>query len=110
MRWRRILVWGVLLAAACGGPPSPRIDRALLQGGWASAGENFDFVIHENTILFEFDMKEHPYELQGDVVIIDFEDPTLGTQRKHVVRLTPEVLEWEDETSGVRGTYHRLEG
>jgi len=40
----------------------------------------------------EFDMKEHPYRLDGNVLIIDFEDPTLGVQRKRILRLTDDEL------------------
>jgi hypothetical protein len=73
------------------------IDPALLQGAWSSDGENFTFVIRERTIFFEFDMREHPYRLERNVVIIDFEDPTLGVQRKHILRLTDTELEIRDE-------------
>ena len=42
-------------------------------------------------------MKEHPYRLEGDVLVIDFEDPTLGVQRKRILRLTDDELEYKDE-------------
>jgi hypothetical protein len=73
------------------------IDPALLKGAWSSDGQNFTFVIQERTILFEFDMKEHPYRLEANVIIIDFEDPTLGVQRKRILRLTDTELEIRDE-------------
>ena len=45
-------------------------------------------------------MKEHPYRLEGSVLIIDFEDPTLGVQRKRILRLTDNELEFKDEQYG----------
>jgi hypothetical protein len=39
----------------------------------------------------------HPYRLEGDVLVIDFEDPTLGVQRKRILRLTHDELEFKDE-------------
>ena len=97
-----------LLDLGCAGSHAERVDAELLKGAWSSDGQNFDFVIQERTILFEFDMKEHPYQLQGDVVVVDFEDPTLGIQRKRVVRVSADELEWEDQDFGVRETYRRL--
>ena len=34
---------------------------------------------------------------EGNVLVIDFEDPTLGVQRKRILRLTDEELEFKDE-------------
>ena len=92
----------------CASRPAPAIDTALLRGAWTSGGPSFDFNIGERTILFEFDMKEHPYVVEGNSVVIDFQDPTLGVQRKRVIRLTADLLEWEDEEFGVRGVYRRM--
>ncbi len=40
--------------------------------------------------------------------MIDFQDPTLGIQRKKIVRLTADELEIEDEASGARETLRRM--
>jgi hypothetical protein len=96
MRLRGLLfILGVL--ALCTTVSAQTIDPALLRGAWSSDGQNFTFVIRERTILFEFDMKEHPYRLEGNVIVIDFEDPTLGVQRKRILRLTDTELEIRDE-------------
>jgi hypothetical protein len=84
------------------------VDAHLLKGPWTSGGPSFDFDIGERTILFEFDMKEHPYTIEGRTVVIDFQDPALGIQRKRVLLLTEDVLEWQDEQYGVRGVYRRM--
>ena len=97
-----------LFLLGCAGSQTGRVDAALLRGAWSVDGQNFDFVIQERTILFEFDMKEHPYRLEDDVVVVDFEDPSLGIQRKRIVRLSAEELEWEDQAFGGRETYRRL--
>ena len=97
-----------LLLSACATQPAPAIDRSLLKGAWTSGGPSFDFHIRDEVILFEFDMKEHPYTIEGEVVVIDFQDPTLGVQRKRIIRLSADTLEWEDEQFGVRGVYQRM--
>ena len=84
------------------------IDREKLKGAWWKDGEpSFTWFITDRTILMEFDMKEHPYRLEGNVLIIDFEDPTLGVQRKRILRLTDDELEFKDEeyeaTEVIRG-------
>jgi hypothetical protein len=107
LRWRAALFG--LLVLGCAGAHEGRVDVERLKGAWSSDGQNFDFVIQDRSILFEFDMKEHPYRLEGDVVVVDFEDPSLGIQRKRVVRLSVDELEWEDVSSGVHGTYRRLQ-
>jgi hypothetical protein len=98
----------VLLLSGCATQSSSQIDRSLLKGAWTSGGPSFDFNVGDRFILFEFDMKEHPYEIDGDVVVIDFQDPTLGIQRKRIIRLSDDTLEWEDEHYGVRGVYRRM--
>jgi hypothetical protein len=83
---------------ACTSSPAQTIEMEKLKGAWGKEGEpSFTWVIMDRTILMEFDMKEHPYRLEGDVLIIDFEDPTLGVQRKRILRLTDEELEFKDE-------------
>ncbi len=65
-------------------------------GAWTSAGPSFDFDIRESTILYEFDMQEHPYTVEGDTLVIDFRSVSLGVQRKRIVKLTPDVLVLQD--------------
>ena len=72
------------------------IDRAILKGGWSPDGESFAMSIEDSTILYEFDMKNHPYQLKGDTIIVDFQDPTLGVQKKLVLKLTPDTLVIQD--------------
>lgn len=95
------------LAAGCSWSPAPSIDRALLHAAWTSDGGSFDFVIGEHTILYEFDMREHPYTLEGNILVIDFLDPTLGVQRKEIVRLTTDELELRDVDVGGEATLFR---
>ena len=97
----------VALLVGCGWSPPPGVDRDLLQAAWTSDGDSFDFVIGERTILYEFDMREHPYELEGQVLVIDFEDPALGVQRKEIVRLTQDELELRDVDHGEGTTVFR---
>lgn len=86
------------LLFACTSSRSQTIDVEKLKGAWWKEGEpSFTWLIMDRTILMEFDMKEHPYRLEGDVLIIDFEDPTLGVQRKRILRLTDDELEFKDE-------------
>ena len=81
--------------------PAQTIDVEKLKGVWWKEGEpSFTWLIKDRTILIEFDMKEHPYRLEGNVLIIDFEDPTLGVQRKRILRLTDDELEFRDEEYG----------
>ena len=91
----------VLLATflvCCTSSPAQTIDVEKLKGAWWKEGEpSFTWLIMERTILMEFDMKEHPYRLEGNVLIIDFEDPALGVQRKRILRLTDDELEFKDE-------------
>ena len=91
----------VLLATclvACTSSSAQTIDAEKLKGAWWKEGEpSFTWLIRDRTILMEFDMKEHPYRLDGNILIIDFEDPTLGVQRKRILRLTDDELEFKDE-------------
>jgi hypothetical protein len=72
------------------------IDRSALIGAWASEGPSFDFDIRESTILYEFDMQEHPYTLKGDTLVVDLRSASLGIQRKRILSLTPELLILQD--------------
>src|SRR5439155_1636617 len=72
-----------------------------VKGAWWKEGEpSFTWLIKDRTILMEYDMKEHAYRLDCNVLIIDFEDPTLGVQRKRILRLTDDELEFKDEEYG----------
>ena len=89
--------------------PAQTIDVQKLKGAWWKEGEpSFTWLIMDRTILMEFDMKEHPYRLEGNVLIIDFEDPTLGVQRKRILRLTDDELEFMDEQYGVTEVLRKM--
>jgi hypothetical protein len=90
-------------------PQGTDIDRQLLKGAWTSGGPSFDMVIQDSTILFEFDMKEHPYTLNDSLLIIDFQDPTLGIQTKKILKLTKKELVFRDLQSEMIGTHTRME-
>ena len=98
-RVRTVLL--VTFLIGCISSPAQTIDVEKLKGAWWKEGEpSFTWLIKDRTILMEFDMKEHPYRLEGNVLIIDFEDPTLGVQRKRILRLTDDELEFKDEEYG----------
>src|SRR5262245_3639352 len=85
------------------------IDLKKLKGAWWKEGEpSFTWLIMDRTILMEFDMKEHPYRLEGNVLVIDFEDPTLGVQRKRIIRLTDDELEIKDEQYDVSEVLRKM--
>ncbi len=105
---RLTIALSLVVLAACARPRVPPPSPSLLEGAWTSGGPSFDMLIKERTILFEFDMKEHPYRLEGNTIVIDFQDPTLGVQRKRIIRLTADELEIEDQPSGHRGVYRRM--
>jgi hypothetical protein len=88
----------------CAASNQAAVDADSLHGPWFSDGPSFDLVIHERTILFEFDMKEHPYRLEGDLLIIEFDD---GAQHKRILRLTADEMEWRDEKFGTVSLFHR---
>ena len=95
-RLRTVLL--VTFLIGCTSSPAQTIDVEKLKGAWWKEGEpSFTWLIMDRTILMEFDMKEHPYRLEGDVLVIDFEDATLGVQRKRILRLTDDELEYTDE-------------
>lgn len=86
-----------------------RIDRELLKGAWTSGGPSFDMLVQDSTILFEFDMKEHPYTLNDSLLVVDFQDPTLGVQTKKILKLTRRELVFRDVQNEMTGTYTRME-
>lgn len=88
---------------------STGIDRQLLKGAWTSGGPSFDMVVQDSTILFEFDMKEHPYTLSDSLLIIDFQDSTLGIQTKKILKLTKQELVFRDLQSELIGSHTRME-
>ena len=99
MKHAHILLFGIFLI--CCSSHAQTIDAEKLKGAWWKDGEpSFTWLIKDRTILMEFDMKEHPYRLEGNVLIIDFEDPTLGVQRKRILRLTDDEFEFQDEQYG----------
>ena len=88
-------------------PQDPAIDLKLLKGAWMTYGPSFDWVIGDSTILFESDMREHPYRLEGLVIVIDYSDPAMA-QRKRIVRLTESELEIKDERFGGTTVFRRM--
>ena len=98
MRNLRVMIIVACLFSARASFAAQTIDVEKLKGAWFKDGEpSFTWVIMDRTILMEFDMKEHPYRIEGDVLVIDFEDPTLGVQRKRILRLSDDELVFEDE-------------
>src|SRR5262249_27974541 len=95
-RIRTVLLAFLLISSTIS--PAQTIDIEKLKGVWWKEGEpSFTWWIMDRSILMEFDMKEHPYRLEGNVLIIDFEDSSLGVQRKVILRLTDDELEFKDE-------------
>ena len=108
-RIRAVLIVTFLLG--CTSSLSQTIDIEKLKGAWWKEGEpSFTWLIMDRTILMEFDMKEHPYRLEGNVLVIDFEDPTLGVQRKRILRLTDDELEFKDEQYGGTEVLRKMKG
>jgi hypothetical protein len=90
-------------------PASTSIDRGILKGGWWTPdGQSFTLSVEDTTILYEFDMKNHPYQLRGDTIIVDFQDPTLGVQKKLVLKLTRDTLVIQDVQYQVSETLVRV--
>ena len=96
------------LLTGCSAPFSD-VDKSLLMGPWTSGGPSFDFDIRESAILYEFDMQEHPYTLEGDVLVIDFRSASLGIQRKQIVELTRDVLVLRDVEAGSSTQFRRMQ-
>ena len=108
MRGVGIVALAIAWAAVGCATPSSGIDRSALMGAWTSGGPSFDFDIRESTILYEFDMQAHPYTLEGDTLVIDLRSASLGTQRKRIVNLTPDVLVLQDVRAGSSTEFHRM--
>jgi hypothetical protein len=89
-------------------PAAPAFPHASLIGVWSSDGENFDWLIEADSILFEIDMLRHPYQLAGDTLIIDRGDPVIGIQKTRIVRLTADTMFIEDVQSGTTQPLFRL--
>jgi hypothetical protein len=80
--------------------PAAGIARDSLIGAWSADGENFVWVIERDSILFEADMLRHPYQVSGDTLLIDRQDPTIGVQKTRVTRVTADSLYITDATHG----------
>ncbi len=93
-----------LVLFGCAGSRPLAIDVDQLKGPWFSDGPSFELVIQDTTILFEFDMTEHVYRLEGDVLVIQFDE---GIQRKRILRLTEDRLELQDEQFDSRSVLYR---
>jgi hypothetical protein len=100
---RNSLVAAVLGLVALGASPRS-VDVERLKGAWFGDGPGFELVVNDRTILFEFDMKEHAYRLDGDVLIISYDD---GERRQRIVRLTDDEMEWETEATAARSVLYR---
>ena len=100
-----VLVSAAFLGCVAG---SGGIDKNHLMGAWTSGGPSFNFDIRESTILYEFDMREHPYTLEDDVLVIDFQSASLGIQKKRILKLTPDVLVLQDVQAGSSTEFHRM--
>ncbi|MFA6954377.1 MAG: lipocalin family protein [Thermoanaerobaculia bacterium] len=103
MSLRKTLAAVVLGLVALGASPRS-VDVERLKGAWFGDGPSFEMVVRDRTILFEFDMKEHAYRIDGDVLIISYDD---GEQRHRIIRLTDDEMEWESEATATRSVLHR---
>jgi hypothetical protein len=130
MRYQKAAAVLAVLLAACGRPAEEQaeqtvtqtrvdsvaetpeltsgIDRKDILGAWSADGQNFTWVIDTTTILFEIDMKPHPYRLVADTLIIDREDPTIGIQKTRIVRLAGDTMMIEDVLGGSSERLFRL--
>lgn len=102
-----ILSFLVCLRVAPAMAQRQEIDLKLLKGAWTTGGPSFDWVISDKTILFENDMQEHPYRLEGTVIVIDYADSTL-MQRQRIVRLNADELEIKEERFGGTTIFRRI--
>lgn len=85
-----------------------RINPDLLKGAWRSDHESFDFDIRQNVILYEFDMQEHPYTLDGDLLTVDL-GPDSGINRARILELTEKTLTLQDLETGKVSRYSRMQ-
>ena len=88
---------------------SGSVNRNELMGAWTSGGPSFDFHIQDSTVLYEFDMEEHPYVLEGDVMVVDFGSEELGIQRKRILALSQDSLRLQDVQTKTSTTFHRMQ-
>ena len=95
-----------ILGLAC--TSTPGIRRQELLGAWTSGG-SFDFDVRDSTVLYEFDMQEHPYVLQGAVMVVDFGSEELGIQRKRILALSTDSLVLQDVRTGTSTTFRRVQ-
>ncbi len=100
-----ILLPALYLACA----PSPEVQQRELLGAWTAGGPSFDFDIRDSTVLYEFDMQEHPYVLEGDVMVVDFGSAELGVQRKRILALSTDSLVLQDVRIGTSTTFRRVQ-
>lgn len=108
MRGIKTAVLAIAWAVAGCATSSSGVDRSALMGAWTSGGPSFDFDIRESTILYEFDMQQHPYTLEGDTLVIDLRSASLGIQKKRIVNLTPDVLVLQDVRAGSSTEFRRM--
>ena len=87
---------------------APPFDAALLQGTWSADGENFTWVVEQDSILFEIDMLRHPFTIRRDTLLIDRGDPAIGIQKTRVLRVTADSLRIQDVLAGTSETLIRL--
>ena len=89
------------------GSGAPQAPEALL-GAWSADGQTFTWVIDADSILFEIDMRNHPYTMSGDTLLIDRGDPAIGIQKTRVLRGTADTLVIQDVISGTSEALIRL--
>lgn len=76
----------LLLLAGCAHTTA---RKDLLIGAWRSTHEAFD--IRDKVILYEFDMQEHPYTLEGALLTVDL-GPDSGINRSKILKLSDTTL------------------
>jgi len=104
MRRYRGLVIAFLLVTSC---VHTATRKDLLIGAWRSTHEAFDFDIRDKVILYEFDMQEHPYTLEGDLLTVDL-GPDSGINRSRILKLTETTLVLEYLETGAIKEYTRM--
>ena len=102
---------GMVLSCTHGNRRSPdepplRIEREMLIGVWGSDGRTFDFVIEDDTILYEYEMVKHSYTIKNNVIIVDH-GRELGTRRSRILELTEETLVLQDLETENTATFKR---
>jgi len=100
----RFLIFFLLFASCI----HTRINPDLLKGAWRSSHESFDFDVRDKTILYEFDMQEHPYTLEGDLLTVDL-GQDLGINRARVLKLTEKILILQELESGQVTQFFRMQ-